>query len=188
MHPGCVSDPHQRIIPQRSELGVGRYVNRTVPWDVVGIVTCGVAGVTAGLWSVWLVRLTPISPRASLNFVSGMEFGIRGPDLLVLGIVVAGVLASLTAWRAKRTRVASIALTLAGTFAMSATIWRLVEMTGRDGKWASYFLGPGVYVTLGGGVLLVAAGAISHSTHVGVPASKQHEPDGETETSLSEFP
>ncbi len=158
-----------------------RDTNRKVPWSVVGIVTCGVAGVVIGLSLVWLVRLTEIPARASLNVVPGMEFGIRGPDFLILGILDVGLLTSFAAWQTGRTRVTSTALMLSGGLASSVTVWRFVALTGPDGKWASYLLGPGAYVTIGGGALVLVGGGLLWDAGYDPPAASERR-EGRTAT------
>lgn len=129
---------------------------------LVGILIAGITSILAGSWLRFLVFAgeIPPSPSAAEHRV-WTAFGITGPDFLLLGLVLGGVLAAVFSSNAGRNRRSGLLFQLTGILGGAVTLWRLLEVTGPDGVWAdSYVIGPGVYLTLLGAILLVIGGSL----------------------------
>lgn len=143
-------------------------------WGVVAAAGSGFACVAFGAWFYWLVPLgnvTMPSP-AAVPWLSGGPLGSRGPVLAVaaLGTGVAIATTSLL----DRDVLAGGLLVETGLVVCTLTCWRVLAVTGPDTVLLStFYVGPGVTLTLLGGFFLVATGGITLGTAGGerYPAS-----------------
>ncbi len=146
-------------------------------WMILGLTGSGLAGVVLGTWLPW-IDFTGAPP---LDLLDWFLYRHGGPDLPLLGFVALGLAVSLAVSLAGYRRIAGLLTAVTGVITMAATLELVVSFAGRDGTvvmstwgidtatrtWA--FVGPGVYVTLGGGALLLVGGVL-YGTLAGLPS------------------
>lgn len=134
-------------------------------WGVLATATCGVACVAVGTWFHWLVSLgsvaVPIPP--AVPWLGGGPLGSTVP-VVAVAVLGSGVSVATTVVL-DRDALAGGLLAETGLVVCAVTCWRVLAVTGPDTVLLStFYVGPGVTLTLLGGFLLVATGGITLGT------------------------
>lgn len=152
---GSGRDPHDET---------GRSLLDGVPWGASALATTGIAFAIAGTWFDWLAPIPGIDSSVP-GAAASMTIGIAGTNVTLLALMIGGSLVALSIGVARNARVGGLLLLGTGVATVLQTGWRMVATAGVDGVVDDvYLVGPGPYLALIGGVVLLVAGAILYAS------------------------